>query len=50
MDDLEGQIRQVLNDPAQMAQIMGMAQSLMGGGGGSGAGGVPTQSKRPLLP
>ena len=33
MDDLEGQIRQVLNDPAQMAQIMGMAQSLMGGGG-----------------
>ena len=33
MDDLEGQIRQVLNDPAQMAQIMGLAQSLMGGGG-----------------
>ena len=33
MDDLEGQIRQVLSDPAQMAQIMGMAQSLMGGGG-----------------
>ena len=32
MDDLEGQIRQVLNDPAQMAQIMGLAQSLMGGG------------------
>ena len=34
MDDLEGQIRQVLNDPAQMAQIMGLAQSLMGGSGG----------------
>lgn len=34
MDDLEGQIRQVLNDPAQMAQIMGLAQSLLGGGGG----------------
>ncbi|MGX8692291.1 MAG: hypothetical protein ACSW8E_00855 [Clostridia bacterium] len=33
MDDLEGQIRQVLDDPAQMAQIMGLAQSLMGGGG-----------------
>ena len=33
MDDLEGQIRQVLNDPAQMAQIMGLAQSLMGGSG-----------------
>ena len=33
MDNLEGQIRQVLNDPAQMAQIMGLAQSLMGGGG-----------------
>ena len=33
MDELEGQIRQVLNDPAQMAQIMGLAQSLMGGGG-----------------
>lgn len=31
MDELEGQIRQVLNDPAQMAQIMGMAQSLLGG-------------------
>ena len=34
MDDLEGQIRQVLGDPAQMAQIMGLAQSLMGGGEG----------------
>lgn len=33
MDELEGQIRQVLGDPAQMAQIMGLAQSLMGGGG-----------------
>ena len=33
MDELEGQIRQVLDDPAQMAQIMGLAQSLMGGGG-----------------
>lgn len=32
MDDLESQIRQVLGDPAQMAQIMGLAQSLMGGG------------------
>lgn len=32
MDDLEGQIRQVLGDPAQMAQIMDLAQSLMGGG------------------
>ena len=32
MDELEGQIRQVLNDPAQMAQIMGLAQSLMGDG------------------
>jgi hypothetical protein len=37
MDDLEGQIRQVLNDPAQMAQIMGLAQSLMGGGSDSAA-------------
>ncbi|MCR5664993.1 MAG: hypothetical protein K6G17_09005 [Oscillospiraceae bacterium] len=33
MDDLEGQIRQVLNDPGQMAQIMNLAQSLMGGDG-----------------
>ncbi len=32
MDELEGQIRQVLGDPAQMAQIMGLAQSLLGGG------------------
>lgn len=32
MDELEGQIRQVLDDPAQMARIMGLAQSLMGGG------------------
>lgn len=34
MDDLEGQIREVLGDPAQMAQIMSLAQSLMGEGGG----------------
>ena len=33
MDDLEGQIREVLGDPAQMAQIMSLAQSLMGSGG-----------------
>lgn len=33
MDDLEAQIRQVLGDPAQMQQIMGLAQSLMGEGG-----------------
>ena len=32
MDELEGQIRRVLGDPEQMAQIMGLAQSLMGGG------------------
>lgn len=32
MDELEGQIREVLGDPAQMAQIMGLAQSLLGGG------------------
>lgn len=31
MDELESQIRQVLGDPAQMQQIMGLAQSLMGG-------------------
>ncbi|MBR5343943.1 MAG: hypothetical protein IK149_08610 [Oscillospiraceae bacterium] len=31
MDELEGQIREVLGDPAQMAQIMGLAQSLLGG-------------------
>ena len=37
MDELEGQIRQVLNDPAQMAQIMGLAQSLMGGDSDSAA-------------
>lgn len=36
MDDLEGQIRQVLGDPEQMAQIMGLAQSLMGGGEAEG--------------
>ena len=32
MDELESQIREVLGDPQQMAQIMGLAQSLMGGG------------------
>lgn len=32
MDELEENIRQVLNDPGQMAQIMGLAQSLMGEG------------------
>lgn len=32
MDELEAQIRQVLGDPAQMQQIMGLAQTLMGGG------------------
>ena len=32
MDELEGRIRQVLGDPEQMAQIMGLAQSLMGEG------------------
>ena len=32
MDELESQIRAVLGDPQQMAQIMGLAQSLMGGG------------------
>ncbi len=31
MGELEERIEQVLNDPAQMAQIMGMAQSLLGG-------------------
>lgn len=33
MDELESQIRQVLGDPTQMAQIMSLAQSLMGGEG-----------------
>ena len=32
MDELESQIRAALGDPQQMAQIMGLAQSLMGGG------------------
>ena len=34
MDDLESGIRQVLDDPQQMAQIMHLAQSLLGEGGG----------------
>ncbi len=34
MTELEEQIRGVLEDPQQMAQIMGLAQSLMGGGAG----------------
>ena len=33
MDELEGRIQQVLGDPEQMAQIMSLAQSLMGGEG-----------------
>ena len=31
MDELSGQIRELLGDPKQMAQIMDLAQSLMGG-------------------
>lgn len=33
MDELSAQLNAVLNDPQQMAQIMGLAQSLMGGAG-----------------
>lgn len=34
MGELEDRISGVLNDPRQMEQIMAMARSLMGGGGG----------------
>lgn len=37
MSELEDRINSVLNDPAQMEQIMGMAKSLMGGSEGTGA-------------
>ena len=33
MGELEERINSVLNDPKQMEQILGMARSLMGGGG-----------------
>lgn len=32
MEDLEAQLRRILGDPEQMAQISSLAQSLMGGG------------------
>ena len=44
MDDLESGIRQVLDDPQQMAQIMQMAQALMGGGE---TGGQPEMPQSP---
>ena len=30
MDDFEGKLNQILSDPASMAQIMSIAQNLMG--------------------
>ena len=38
MDELSGQIRELLGDPKQMAQIMDLAQSLMGGAAAPPAG------------
>lgn len=49
MDDLEGQIRQVLGDPEQMAQIMNLAQSLMGAGAAEAPKEAPAQAPEPEL-
>ena len=47
MDDLGAQINAVLNDPQQMAQIMGLAKNLMGGGEAPAAQ-APAAAPKPL--
>ena len=50
MDELSAQLGAVLNDPQQMAQIMGLAQKLMGGEAASSAPPPPAAGLGALLP
>lgn len=47
MDDLEGKFSQLLSDPAKLAEVMNMAQSLMGQLGQSAPAAEATQAAAP---
>ena len=50
MDEFEAKLSQILSDPASMAQIMGIAQQLMGQSPGAADSPASSQTAPPLSP